>query len=108
LKNYLIIQSQDPFSQGSAEQHYALAQSLASAGNSVRMLLVQHGVIVARKDTQNSAFEQLLKDDVKVYADSYALAEREIDAAELRPGISVAAMELVATALLAGDKVIWH
>lgn len=108
MKHYLIIQSQDPFTQTNAEQHYALAQALAQAGNVVRLLLVQHGVSVARRNVANSAFEQLLNGSVKVYADSYALAEREFEAAELHPGIAVTELDLVADALLAGDNVIWH
>lgn len=108
MKHYLIIESLDPFTQHNVQRHYALAQSLEEAGNSVRLLLVQHGVAVARQGVENDAFEQLIKGGVQVYADSYALAEREISASELRAGITVAAMDLVVEALLAGDNVIWH
>jgi len=108
LKRYLIIQSQDPFTQNIARQHYALAHSLREAGNNVQMLLVQNGVVVARRDADNSAFTELLNGGVQVFADSYALAEREIDAAEIRTNITVTGMDLVIDALVNGDNVIWH
>lgn len=108
MKRYLIIQSQDPFTQRSADQHFALAKSLQQAGNKVCMLLVQNAVGIARQGTNNSAFEDLLNAGVAVHADSYALAERQLDSQALRPGINIAELDLVVEALIAGDKVIWH
>jgi sulfur relay (sulfurtransferase) complex TusBCD TusD component (DsrE family) len=108
MKRYLFIQSQDPFTSRNAERHYALAKALGRAGNTVRMLLVQNGVTIACESTTNTAFGQMLAAGVAVYADSYALSEREIAAGELRTGIDVANLDLVVQALLAGDNVIWH
>ncbi|MBA6413887.1 DsrE family protein [Parahaliea sp. F7430] len=108
MKRYFIIQSQSPFNDPAAEQHYALAKDLVDSGVPVRMLLVQHGTTVAHQGTQNSAFQQLLSSDVELYADRFALHERQIQEEELHPGIVAADLDLVAEALLAGDKVIWH
>lgn len=108
MKQYLIIQSQDPFTQARARHQYSLAHSLHQTGNNVRMLLVQDGVGVALRSSDSTAFKAVLDSGVQVFADSYALAERNIDFTRLRNGIQIADMDLVATALLAGDNVIWH
>ncbi len=108
MTHYMIIQSQDPFTQVRALQHYDLATSLTQDGNTVRMLLVQDGVSAAHRGAVNPAFEAMLKGGVQVFADAYALSERNIDSTDLHSGIHIAAMDLVARALLAGDKVIWH
>lgn len=108
MKRYLIIQSQDPFTQTRVQQHYTLAQSLEQAGNSVRVLLVQHGVNVALDNSDSTAFERLLDTGIRVFADSYALAERNIADVDVRDGIAIADVTLVVEALLAGDNVIWH
>lgn len=108
MKSYLFIQSQDPFTARSAERDYALAQSLGKAGNSVRVLLVQHGVMIAREGAVNNTFEKLLAAGIPVFADTYALAERGIDVSDVRNGIAVSELDLVVQALLAGDNVIWH
>jgi predicted peroxiredoxin len=108
LKSYLIIQSEDHLTQCSAEKHYALASALAETGNRVWMLLVQQGVGVALKNVENSIFQQLLNSKVKIYADSYALAERGLETTELHDGIHITALDIIVERLLAGDKVIWH
>ena len=108
MNRYLIIQSQDPFTQTRARHHFALAQSLDRAGNSVRMLLVQHGVSVAHRDTNSRAFDDLLNSGVQVFVDEHALAERNLHAQELRANVDIAGMQMVIQALLSGDKVIWH
>jgi sulfur relay (sulfurtransferase) complex TusBCD TusD component (DsrE family) len=108
MKSYLLIQSLDPFTTRTAERDYALAQSLHKAGNSVRVLLVQNGVMITREAAASIAFERLVATGIPVFADIYALAERGIDAADVRNGIAVAELDLVVQALLAGDNVIWH
>jgi predicted peroxiredoxin len=108
LKHYLIIQSQDPFTLVRAGHQYHLARSLHQSGNKVSMLLVQDGVSVALHGCDSSAFETMLNSGVRVFADRYALAERNIDPNRLRSAVQVADMDLVATALIAGDNVIWH
>lgn len=108
MNHYLIIQSQDPFTQARAPHHYALAQSLDRAGNSVRLLLVQHGVSVAHRAASSPAFDELLNSGVHVFVDKHALAERNLRAQELHANVNIAGIEMVIQALLSGDRVIWH
>ncbi len=72
------------------------------------VLLVQNGVTPARRGAKSDLFDDLLRWGVTVRADQFALAQREIDHADLKDQIGVADMDLVIDAMLAGHKVIWH
>ena len=62
----------------------------------------------ARRGAKSDLFDDLLRWGGTVRADQFALAQREIDHADLKDQIGVADMDLVIDAMLAGHKVIWH
>lgn len=108
MSNYLFIQSQDPFTEARALAQYDLATRLAQAGHSVRMLLVQNGVSVAREGARCAAFDALAAGPVKLLAEKLSLVQREIEPEQLKSGIQPGALEIVVDAMLAGEKVIWN
>lgn len=108
MPDFLFIQSQDPFTETRTSQQFQLAQDLQQAGNNVTVLLIQNAVVPARKNAQAPSFDALLKSNVKVKADTLALAQREISNDQLKPGVSTSELDLAVDALLAGHKVIWN
>jgi sulfur relay (sulfurtransferase) DsrF/TusC family protein len=108
MSHFLFIQSQDPFTEVAASRQYQLAAELAKAGNQVQVLLVQNGVIPARKGANCPAFDALLASSVSVLADEFALRQREFGENHLRDGVQPAEIGLVVDAMLAGHKVIWN
>jgi predicted peroxiredoxin len=108
MSEYLFIQSQEPYTEARANHQYALASALRAAGHGVTVLLVQNGVIPARRQARCAAFEALLGSGVRVCADQLSLQQREIDRAELKDGVTVGDVGAAVDAMLAGHKVIWH
>ena len=108
MSRYFFIQSQEPYSDARAPQQYRLAMDLHEAGYEVQILLVQNGVLPARRSARNSAFDELLASGVTVLADEFSLRQREIASAELKSAVQPADVGMGVDALLAGDKVIWH
>jgi sulfur relay (sulfurtransferase) DsrF/TusC family protein len=108
MARYLFIQSQDPFTEARTESQFDLMQRLQQAGNTVAVLLVQSGVSAARAGARSDAFDRLLASAIPVHADEFALQQREIAPAQLKPGVQAAPIDLAVDALLAGDKVIWN
>lgn len=108
MSDYFFIQSQDPFTEVSATQHYQLARQLKDAGHNVSMLLVQNAVIPARRGAQSAAFDELLQSGVTLFADDFSLRQREIDSTDLKQPTSVSSISAVIDAMLAGHKVIWN
>ncbi len=108
MSNYLFIQSQDPYTEVRTAQQFELATQLHTAGHTVRLVLVQNGVVPARQEAQCAAFDRLLQSGVEIIADDFSLAQREIAADRLKQPISLGSMDVVIDALLAGHKVIWN
>jgi sulfur transfer complex TusBCD TusB component (DsrH family) len=108
MSGYLFIQSQDPFIEARTSAQFDVATQLAKAGKSVSVLLVQNGVTAARKGARTPQFDALADAGIKVFADSFALQQREIAAGDLKPSIAAADVSMVVDAMLAGDKVIWN
>lgn len=106
MSRYFFIQSQDPFTEARTQAQYELAKSLAAAGNSVHMLLVQNGVFAARQGAQSETFDSLSGHGVTVLADTFSLRQREIG--QLKPSVTPADIDVVVDAMLNGDKVIWN
>ncbi|MBD3649850.1 MAG: hypothetical protein HUJ15_00760 [Alcanivorax sp.] len=69
---------------------------------------VQNGGTPARRVAKTVSVDDPVRWGVTVRADQFALAQREIDHADLKDQIGVADMDLVIDAMLAGHKVIWH
>jgi hypothetical protein len=72
------------------------------------MLLVQNGVLPARAGSVSEQFDSLASHGVTVLADTFALRQREITDAELKPNVQPSEINVVVDALLNGDKVIWN
>lgn len=109
MSEYFFVQSQDPLSESRCEHQYRLMASLAEAGHTVQVLLVQNGVMPARAGAHAPALEPLLgQAGLTVYADDYSLQQRHMDTGQLKPGVQVASVDRVISAMLAGHKVIWH
>ena len=105
---YLLIESRDPFESNDVAFAYDLATGLAKAGHDVTVLLVQNGVLPARRGARADGLAAVLRAGVKVVADDFSLGERGIDASRLAPGIAPAPIDLVVDHLAAGHKVVWH
>ena len=108
MSRYLFIQSQDPFTEVRTNAQYDLAKSLASSGNSVQLLLVQNGVLVARQGASSEAFDSLASQGVNILADTFSLKQREIETNQLKPFVAPAEIDMAVAAMLNGDKVIWN
>jgi hypothetical protein len=108
MSRYLFIQSQDPYTEARTQAQYELAGALAADGHEVRVLLVQNGVIPARRTAVCAHFDRLCESSATLLADDLSLQQREIDPAELKPAVKPAAIGIVVDAMLNGDKVIWN
>ena len=108
MAKYLLIESRDPFESNDVENHYALASSLAKDGDTVTLLLVQNGVLPARKSARTEALEKVAKAGVDILADEFSLRERGIDAARLPASVKKAALDVVIDHLEDGRKVVWY
>jgi predicted peroxiredoxin len=105
---YLLIESRDPFESADVAFSYELATGLVKAGNEVTILLVQNGVLPARRAAKADGLAAVVKAGVKVLADDFSLAARGIDPARLAPGIEPAPIDVVVDHLAAGHKTLWH
>ena len=108
MEHYFFIQSEDPFTRVQVLDQFELAAALVAAGHQVSMLLVQNGVTVARKSSRAGLISGLLDNGVRLLADRFSLAQREIGAAQLIAGIEKVDLDTAIDALLNGDKVIWN
>ena len=108
MSRYLFIQSQDPYTEARTEAQYELAGALAAGGHEVRVLLVQNGVLPARRDASCAHFDRLCESKVTLLADDLSLQQREIPGTELKSAVKPAEIGIVVDAMLNGDKVIWN
>jgi len=54
VKNYLLIESRDPFESNDVLYYYELSKGLVEAGNEVTLFLVQNGVLAARPSVHSA------------------------------------------------------
>lgn len=108
MASFFIIQSRDPFTDARARADYELIHHLVVAGNKVTVLLVQNGVMPARRGSMTRKFDMLCAARVNMLVDRLSLRQREIEVGELKAGILLAQLDEVIKAMLAGEKVIWH
>jgi sulfur relay (sulfurtransferase) DsrF/TusC family protein len=109
MKNYLFIESREPF--GSTDGRFVAdtAIALKQRDNEVTVFLVQNGVLAARRNARGSHLPQLAKAGVRVFADDFSLRERGIEAGELLPGIQQSSVDsLVDILIRESTKAIWH
>ncbi len=108
MSRYLFIESRDPFESNDVTFAYELASSLAKAGNEVTVLLVQNGVLPARRGARAEDLRAVVRSGVKVLADDFSLAERGIDPSRLAAGIEPAPIGIVVDHMAEGAKTLWH
>ncbi len=108
MPKYMLIESRDPFESNDVAFAYELATGLAKAGHDVTMMLVQNGVLPARRGADAPGLAAVIAAGVHVLADDFALAERGIDAGRLAAGITSSPLDVVVDHLAAGHQTLWH
>ena len=109
MKQYMIVETRDPFEQRDCEWLAGLAATFKRRGETSIVMLAENGVFAARADAASpSPLQELIKAGVEVYADRFSLRERGIGAGELRPGINAAELDLVVDHLETGAAVMFR
>jgi len=108
MSHYLFIQSQDPFVDARATRQYELAMDLKQRGHDVTVVLVQNGVVPARRQAVCQSFDVLANSGLTLVADTFSLEQRDITLQQLKDNITTGSMDNVIDAMLAGHKVIWN
>jgi hypothetical protein len=108
MQNFLLMESRDSFDCRDAGFCVDLARSLAGAGHSVTLLLVQNGVLSARATAHAAGIAELVAAGVTVLADRFSLSERGIPEHRLAGGIRSTALDVVVDRMIDGWNVIWH
>ncbi len=108
MSKYMLIESRDPFDSSDVAFSYDLATGLAAAGHEVTLLLVQNGVLPARRGAKDRGLAAVMSAGVKVLADDFSLRERGIADARLVGGIEPAPLDVVVDHMAAGHKTLWH
>jgi hypothetical protein len=108
MAKYMLIESRDPFDSNDVAFSYDLATGLAKAGNEVTVVLVQNGVLSARRGAKDHGLAALVGAGVKVLADDFALAERGIALSRLASGVEPTPIDVVVDHMAAGHKTLWH
>ena len=104
----MLIESRDPFDSNDVAFSYELAAGLAKAGHQVTLLLVQNGVLPARRGAKADGLAAVMRAGVKVLADDFSLGERGIERARLGADIQPTPIDIVVDHLAAGHKTLWH
>lgn len=107
VRNYLLIESRDPFTAQAVPGHVGLAVGLRRAGNNVTLYLVQNGVLPARAGADGGALQEAMTAGVEVLADDFSLRERGIAERDVARGVKPAAIGLVAKRLAEAWKVMF-
>src|SRR5262245_50443031 len=95
MAKYMLIESRDPFDSNDVAFSYDLATGLAKAGHEVTLLLVQNGVLPARRGAKADGLAAVMKAGVKVLADDFSLTERGIAPARLAAGVQSTPIDIV-------------
>jgi hypothetical protein len=108
MSKYTLIESRDPFDSNDVAFSYDLAAGLAKAGHDVTLLLVQNGVLPARRGAKADGLARVMSAGVKVLADDFALGERGIAVSRLVAGVVPSPIDVVIDHMAAGHKMLWH
>ena len=108
MAKYLLIESRDPFDSGDSAGYCELAASLAKAGNTVTLMLVQNGVLPARKSGASGQLLEAAAAGVEVLADEFSLKERGIRNEQLVSCVKPSPLDVVIDHLAEGRKALWH
>jgi predicted peroxiredoxin len=104
---YLLIESRCERLAASGRDSHSLAKKLADAGNEVTLLLVQNGVLGARKGAKDERLSALVG-RVTVLADDFSLRERGIPEADLVAGVAVSTVDTIVELVATGARALWH
>ena len=105
---YMLIESRDPFDSNDVAFTYELASGLAKAGHEVTLLLVQNGVLPARRGAKADGLARVLDAGVRVLADEFSLRERGISNERLSAGVAPTPLDVVIDHMAEGHKTLWH
>ena len=108
MSKYMLIESRDPFESNDLGFSYDLAAGLAKAGHEVTLLLVQNGVLPARRGAKADGLAAVMKAGVRVLADEFSLSERGIERSRLAAGVEPSPIDVVIDHLADGHKTLWH
>jgi hypothetical protein len=108
MAKYMLIESRDPFDSNDVAFTCDLVCGLAKAGHDVTLLLVQNGVLHARRGAKGGGLAAAMKAGVKVLADDFSLAERGIPHARLASGVEPRPIDVVIDHMAEGHKTLWH
>lgn len=108
MSSYLLIESRDPYESADTYHLSELAINLKQAGNSVSVLLINNGVLPARRDSHDRHLDNLIHGRIDVLADDFSLRERAIDQSSLKHGIEPVSVDFIIEKLIGDAKVIWH
>jgi len=108
MSKYMFIESRDPFDSNDVAFTYELARGLVRAGHAVALLLVQNGVLPARRGASADGLKALVEAGVRVLADEFSLRERGISNERLLAGVEPTKLDVVIDHMAEGHKTIWH
>ena len=108
MAEYLLLESRDPFASNEVAYYYDLASSLAREGNTVTLMLIQNGVLPARRSAASEKLSAVAASGVEVLADEYSLRERGIRAEQLHEDVKPTSLDVVIDHLAQGRKAMWH
>ncbi len=105
---YLLIETRTMRESNQVGDFLALAKTLADAGNSVDLFLIQNGVLMAYAHIERRIEELLRQPTLTVWADDFSLQSRSLSR-ELLGGVRVAGADMLVRLLTRpGCKPIWH
>ena len=107
MKRYLLIESRGAF-EADAAHYLALATALRAEGAKVEIMLVQNGVMPARKSARAEGLSAAVHAGIPVWADEFAMKERAMRSQDLIAGVKAAAIGTVVDRMADGWNVIWH
>jgi sulfur transfer complex TusBCD TusB component (DsrH family) len=109
LSNYVFIESRDPFDSPDTNFVTETAVALKKKGHTVTVVLVQNGVLGARKQAAKSQLPAIVESGVTVLADDFSLQERGISMDECAPGLQAGTMDrLIDLIVQENTKAVWH
>jgi predicted peroxiredoxin len=108
MSKYMFIESRDPFDSNDVAFTYELASGLAKAGHDVALVLVQNGVLPARRGANADGLGVVIKAGVRVLADEFSLRERGISNERLTAGVAPTPIDVVIDHMAEGHKTLWH
>lgn len=107
MQPVLVIDSRDHFGRPDGGFAHELARTLAGDGAPVTLLMVQNGVLHARRSAPGNGLAHLLAAGVTVLADDFSLRERGIAPDALVAGVRSTPLDIVVDRLVDGARVIW-